>query len=60
LLPFSSVINGVIGRRFDAGALVRVLPDWYADTGTISLYYAERALLLAKTRAFADIVTEKI
>jgi DNA-binding transcriptional LysR family regulator len=38
--------------------LVRLLPKWYADIGAISLYYANRTLLPAKTRAFIDHVTE--
>jgi DNA-binding transcriptional LysR family regulator len=38
--------------------LVRVLPAWHADVGAISLYYASRALLPAKTRVFVDFVTE--
>ncbi|WP_338771336.1 LysR family transcriptional regulator [Massilia sp. METH4] len=40
------------------GTLVRVLPGWHADVGDISLYYASRALLPTKTRAFVDFVTE--
>ncbi|WP_176059581.1 LysR family transcriptional regulator [Paraburkholderia sp. BCC1876] len=43
---------------FEAGTLVRVLPDWYADAGSISIYYASRTLLPAKTRAFADFIVE--
>lgn len=43
---------------FEAGTLVRVLPDWYADAGSISIYYASRTLLPAKTRAFAEFVVE--
>jgi DNA-binding transcriptional LysR family regulator len=42
-----------------AGTLVRLLSDWYADVGTISLYYTSRTLLPAKTRAFVDFVTDK-
>jgi DNA-binding transcriptional LysR family regulator len=38
-------------------ALVRLLPKWYVDIGAISLYYANRTLLPAKTRAFVDHVT---
>lgn len=41
----------------ERGALVRLLPGWYADAGAISLYYASRTLLPAKTRAFVDFVT---
>lgn len=39
------------------GALVRVLPDWWADAGPISLYCASRALQPRKTAAFVDAVT---
>ncbi|MFV3315235.1 LysR family transcriptional regulator [Pseudomonas sp. NY15374] len=34
--------------------LCRVLPDWYVDDGSVSVYYAERKLLPGKTRAFID------
>jgi len=40
------------------GTLVRLLPQWYVDAGTISLYYPSRAQLPAKTRAFVDFVVE--
>lgn len=39
--------------------LVRVLPDWYVDDGTISIYYAEHKLLPGKTRAFVDFLIEQ-
>lgn len=42
----------------ETGALARVLPRWHADAGEISLYYASRTLLPAKTRVFVDFVTE--
>jgi hypothetical protein len=42
-----------------SGALVRVLRDWYADAGPISLYFASQKLLPAKTRAFVDFVIEQ-
>lgn len=42
--------------QLEQGSLVRILPDWYADVGAISLYYASRALLPAKTRVFIDFV----
>lgn len=42
----------------DSGALIRLAPQWYADAGPISLYYASRALLPAKTRAFVEHVVE--
>ncbi len=40
------------------GSLVRLLPHLYSDAGAISLYYASRTLLPAKTRAFVDLVTD--
>jgi DNA-binding transcriptional LysR family regulator len=39
-------------------SLVRVLPDWYVDGGTLSLYFAAQKLLPAKTRVFVDYVVE--
>lgn len=36
--------------------LVRVLPDWYADAGALSLYFSAQKLLPAKTRTFIDFV----
>ncbi len=36
--------------------LVRVLPDWYADAGTLSLYFSAQKLLPAKSRAFIDFI----
>lgn len=45
-------------HHLESGALVRVLPQWYADAGSISVYYATRTLLPAKTRAFVDFVAE--
>jgi DNA-binding transcriptional LysR family regulator len=38
--------------------LIRLVPLWYADAGSISLYYARRELLPAKTRAFIDFVAK--
>jgi DNA-binding transcriptional LysR family regulator len=42
----------------ESGALVRLVPSWYADLGSISLYYAGRTLLPTKTRVFVDFVTD--
>jgi DNA-binding transcriptional LysR family regulator len=42
----------------DRGALIRLLPRWYADLGSISLYYASKTMLPGKTRAFIDHVAE--
>jgi len=44
--------------RLDDGALLRLAPKWYADAGAISLYYASRELLPAKTRVFIDHLAE--
>ena len=44
-------------RHLESGALRRLLPDWHADLGPISLYFASQKLLPAKTRAFIDHVT---
>jgi DNA-binding transcriptional LysR family regulator len=41
------------------GRLVRILPDWYAETGPLFLYYSDRRLLPAKTRVFVDFVVER-
>ena len=42
----------------ESGELIRLLPDWYVDLGAVSLYYANRTLLPAKTRVFIDFITE--
>jgi DNA-binding transcriptional LysR family regulator len=46
-----------VERHLESGALQRLLPDWHADLGAISIYFAGRNLLPAKTRAFVDHVT---
>lgn len=38
--------------------LIRIMPDWYVDMGTLSLYFTAQKLLPAKTRAFVDFVVE--
>ena len=53
LLAVSDVLSSI-----ERGELVRLLPRWYADAGAISIYYATRALLPAKTRVFVDFVVE--
>lgn len=40
----------------ERGDLIRLLPDWYVEAGEISLYYASRKLISAKTRVFVDFV----
>jgi DNA-binding transcriptional LysR family regulator len=42
----------------ERGALVRLLPRWYADLGSISIYYPGKILLPGKTRVFIDHVAE--
>jgi DNA-binding transcriptional LysR family regulator len=49
LLPVAEVLSDL-----EEGRLIRLLPDWYADAGGISVYYSSRTLLPAKTRAFID------
>src|SRR3954467_1644924 len=41
-------------RHLESGALVRLVPRWYADAGSISIYYASRRQVPAKTRVFVD------
>jgi DNA-binding transcriptional LysR family regulator len=45
-------------HEIERGDLVRLVPRWYADAGSISLYYASRTLLPGKTRAFVDFVAD--
>jgi len=41
-----------------SGALMRLLPAWYADQGPISIYYPNKKLLPARTRVFIDFVVD--
>ena len=45
-----------VSAHLQRGELVRLLPDWHADAGPISLYYPSRTLMPAKTRVFIDFV----
>jgi DNA-binding transcriptional LysR family regulator len=45
-------------RHLESGALVRLVPQWYADAGPISIYYASKTLMPAKTRVFVDFVAD--
>lgn len=45
-------------QDLERGNLLRLLPDWYADVGPISLYYASPTLMSAKTRVFVDFVVD--
>ena len=53
LVPLSSALPFL-----ESGALVRLLPRWYCDLGSISIYYVSRKLLPAKTRAFVQHVAQ--
>ena len=44
--------------HLESGALIRLVPNWYADLGPISIYYATRTLVPAKTRVFVDFVID--
>jgi hypothetical protein len=47
------------GLRITVGDRRQKLPpQWYADAGAISIYYASRKLMPAKTRVFVDFVVE--
>jgi DNA-binding transcriptional LysR family regulator len=45
-------------QHLESGNLVRVLPRWYADAGALSIYFASRTLLPAKTRVFIDFIVD--
>ena len=45
--------------HLDSGALRRVLPDWYVDTGIVSIHFAAQKLLPHKTRVFIDFIVEQ-
>lgn len=57
-LGVSLMPKGLVVDDLARGDLTRLLPDWYADVGTLSLYYASRTLMAPKTRAFIDHVCE--
>jgi DNA-binding transcriptional LysR family regulator len=44
--------------HLESQQLVRLCPQWYADIGSIFIYYASRTPVPAKTRAFVDFVSE--
>jgi len=43
----------------ERSALVRVLPQWWAQTSPLSIYYTSRKLLPAKLRVFVDYIVEE-
>jgi DNA-binding transcriptional LysR family regulator len=46
-------------QYFERGDLVRVLPEWYTERGTLSLYFAAKKHMPAKTRVFIDFIVER-
>ena len=46
-------------HHFESGELVRVLPDWYTEKGSLSLYFSAKKHMPAKTRVFIDFIVEK-
>jgi DNA-binding transcriptional LysR family regulator len=56
-IAFVATMNALPHLR--DGTLVRLLPDWHADIGPISLYYAGHRQLPAKTRVFVDYVVRE-
>ncbi|AKJ04627.1 DNA-binding transcriptional LysR family regulator [Archangium gephyra] len=55
-ITFTATLNAL--PHLQAGRLVRLLPDWYADIGPISIYYAGHKQLPAKTRVFVDFIID--
>jgi DNA-binding transcriptional LysR family regulator len=47
-----------VASHLASGALVRLIPCWYADAGAIHLYYSSRTLSPAKIRAFVEHVLD--
>lgn len=56
-IAFVATLNALPHLR--NGTLLRVLPDWHADIGPISLYYAGHKQLPAKTRVFVNHVVDE-
>jgi DNA-binding transcriptional LysR family regulator len=46
-------------QHLRSGTLMRLLPDWHADIGPISLYFSGRQHLPAKTRVFIDYLVNE-
>ncbi|HEJ9096323.1 TPA: LysR family transcriptional regulator [Serratia odorifera] len=43
----------------ESGHLVRVLPEWYVDRGSVRLYFPSLKFLPTKTRVFVDYIIEQ-
>ncbi len=52
LMPTSQVLPDL-----ERGALVRVMPSWYAEGGPVMIYFSSQRLLPARTRIFIDLLT---
>lgn len=50
----SAVAMPHASAHLQSGALVRLLPNWYADLGNINVYFASNRLMPAKSRVFID------
>lgn len=53
LLAMADVVD-----HLERGELVRLLPEWHANGGPLSLYFASQKWLPAKTRTLVDFVVE--
>ena len=54
VLAVSDVLHDI-----SEGFLVRLLPDWHADLGAVSIYHRSPHLQPARTRAFIDFIAEQ-
>jgi DNA-binding transcriptional LysR family regulator len=55
LLPLADVLLAL-----QRGALVRLLPDWWADAGMLSVAYPSHTPREGKARAFVDFLVERL
>jgi len=46
-------------KHLESGNLVRLLPNWHFESGVISLYFAAKKLMPAKTRVFVDFIVDR-
>lgn len=53
LVPMPHVLN-----YLQDGSLIRLLPKWYSDVGSLAIYFSSSKLLPAKTRVFVDFIVE--
>lgn len=57
-LGVAMLVTADVLPALESGALVRLAPRWFADAGAISIYYASRKLMPAKTKAFVEWVVQ--